>query len=474
MLGFSVERAVTFLPKISASTRTSILFTLAPLVGMCMVAACSAQSDSPDAENYAADTADGSSIVVPESDAASSKDAGSSKDASSSKDAGDAAAPSKECLTEGLPAPKCTNGVISTFTALSGVSFPYLNNPAGVRAVLDRSGAMHVVATASEQRLLYYSNAGGTWKEEVIATPLPAQDNNKSFNGAISSARLAVDECGRPTVAFLRGYRFSGGATSADYLHVATLTNGVWSEEQLYNQESVSSPVIVTAPNGTTYVAEERSFGDPTFIFVRVPGATSFKKETGPVTKYLHDATWSKTLGLVLVSGTSGSPRISFKDANGWKAYTLATTTSSELASTIANDLSPLSGAADANGDVHLAWQTDGAPSQLYYARFSNGAFGTPELVAGAFGGNKDVGIAPRLALSPSGAPFVAHGVRDNGLAWATRNGGTWASTLLPKPDNSALLVSSGPGLVIDASGRSHVISRSSSELVTFRQTCAP
>jgi len=109
----------------------------------------------------------------------------------------------------------------------------------------------------------------------------------------------------------------------------------------------------------------------------------------------------------------------------------------------------------DDNGDLHVVWWDDGnGQGQIYYNKFSSGAWGSPELVVPAeFGA-----LNPDITVNTEGAIYIVYETKDTdqtSIGFIYKNDIGWSE---PQFIGIGVGISSNPKVVLDGSERAHVV----------------
>lgn len=470
--------------------RLRLLLSLMPVVlTSVVVAACSddatgsvlgGDSDAGDREVSDNDNDAGKATTVPRdsgAEDASSVDA-SSVDAADAGDAGTDTTP-LACPPDKLPTTACANGLATTYVA---ATLPPQQFAGSVELDIDEGGFFH--AAWAEQSVTpgvrYLSNTSGAFKVESLAGPtgLPSE--------ALRFARLAIDDCGRPTVLYVRRQAPpSGVGAYISRIYVATRTKGGWAAEEVVVPKSAADATPGTdfdAVDLTTdgqhrpiVVTHRASSYNPV---VSTKGAGGWTHEHLPVSTSginLPRAAWSSTLGLVLAyaKGSTWKPAIAAKSGGTWTE--LEVPGSIAIDSFASNDDAVMAVSAAPDGTVHLTYVNYvGSRRAMRYSTVSSVAGGLSAPIAVPIP-HAGLPIPMRVLARPGLEPRIVF-EQFNGAQLHTYVSTMTAGAFGVAQDLGAY---SGAGGAIDGNGRLHVLgsrygagSAKTTSLLT--QACAP
>jgi hypothetical protein len=393
------------------------------------------------------------------------------------------ASPGIACPAVGLPASACANGFVDGTFGFKQTSFANLDDLQGIRAFIDRGGFFHVVGTSMNTLrpwVVYLTNSSGTWTKEIVAQPLGRPMDT------VNAAHLGVDACGHPSVLFLRRFLPAGQQAFDTRAFLATRANGVWTDAEIPVPTSasdatpsshVSSADLAVEPNGTLHiVAVPQDFAIPV-VLTRTTGGNSFSVDrlvNGASGINLPAVVWSPILGTVVTdAATTGRPRITLKAGGAWTSYAV---TGGEAMPSGGGAGGPSLGVhADSGGAVHVAWRSESSiysGNNVYYTRFSSGAFAAPVVIASiapSLVAYRTVENSIRVGANATGTPFVSHNAYY-GPQWTHPSAGApngWASNQLTKSGEWA-------AGVMDSTGRGYLISTGAAGIDVRTQSCAP
>ena len=371
------------------------------------------------------------------------------------------------CVVPGLPIPACPNGVAPNFAsqALAPIA------ARGTRLRVD-NGGFYQASWHNSKGVSYLTNRSGAFVVESVTglVGLP--------NEAITLTRLAVDDCGTPTVLYLRSH-LPAMSNKYDFrLFLATRKVGGWVHEPIEVPTSdddaspatdYSSADLVLDDAGSPIVVLTR-YSDSRFAILRRSGAT-FTAETlsiGGSRSFLPAAVWSNTLGLSLVyaDGSASRPAVAWKLGSSWTESILSS--EGPVDSFSAGDPS-IAAAAGADGTVHVAYRIypDSAGRRLRYASIAApNAWTTPRPLP-LSNGYMPEGIT--VLLAGTGKPRVTFN-QFNGSQSVAHVSRLTDGVVLPAV---VVGVSLDSGRAIDSSGREHVLTTGTVTKL-YTQSCLP